>query len=90
MAVAGFDVVFQNCCIAVFKSEGIETFKTPELFLFVLVMMKKKKKRMITNTARTVFHFNLTYHLVPLNYGKVGIKVNSVPLSIIMLSPGKC
>uniref|UniRef100_A0A8C2E4P0 Uncharacterized protein n=1 Tax=Cyprinus carpio TaxID=7962 RepID=A0A8C2E4P0_CYPCA len=88
MAVAGFDVVFQNCCIAVFKSEGIETVSnefTDRFFHF-----KKLHGRLFQDHSVQAEEASLTYHLVPLNDRKVGIQENTVPLSIIMLSPGKC
>uniref|UniRef100_A0A8C1XEX7 Heat shock 105/110 protein 1 n=1 Tax=Cyprinus carpio TaxID=7962 RepID=A0A8C1XEX7_CYPCA len=103
MAVVGFDVGFQNCCIAVVKSGGIETASneftdrcTPAVVSFNAknrTIGNAAKNQMITNTASTVSHFkrlhgrlfqdhsvqaekaSLPYDLVPLNDGKVGVKV---------------
>ncbi|XP_016416456.1 heat shock protein 105 kDa-like [Sinocyclocheilus rhinocerous] len=103
MAIVGFDVGFQNRCIAVVKSGGIETVSneftdrcTPAVVSFNSKnrsIGNAAKNQMITNTASTVSHFkrlhgrlfqdhsvqaekaSLPYDLVPLNDGKVGIKV---------------
>lgn len=103
MAVVGFDVGYQNCCIAVVKSGGIETASneftdrcTPAVVSFNSknrTIGNAAKNQMITNTASTVSHFKrlhgrlfqdrsvqaekacLPYELVPLNDGKVGVKV---------------
>uniref|UniRef100_A0A8C1XFS4 Heat shock 105/110 protein 1 n=1 Tax=Cyprinus carpio TaxID=7962 RepID=A0A8C1XFS4_CYPCA len=105
MAVVGFDVGFQNCCIAVVKSGGIETASneftdrcTPAVVSFNAknrTIGNAAKNQMITNTASTVSHFkrlhgrlfqdhsvqaekaSLPYDLVPLNDGKVGVKIPS-------------
>ncbi|KAL1260968.1 hypothetical protein QQF64_008795 [Cirrhinus molitorella] len=103
MAVVGFDVGFQNCCIAVVKSGGIETVSneftdrcTPAVVSFNSknrTIGNAAKNQMITNDASTVSHFkrlhgrlfqdhsvqaqraSLPYEMVPLNDGKVGVKV---------------
>ncbi|XP_067306558.1 heat shock protein 105 kDa isoform X1 [Pseudorasbora parva] len=67
MAVVGFDVGFQNCCVAVVKSGGIETVSnefsdrcTPAVVSFSSknrTIGNAARNQMITNPASTVSHF---------------------------------
>uniref|UniRef100_A0A672Q9W4 Uncharacterized protein n=1 Tax=Sinocyclocheilus grahami TaxID=75366 RepID=A0A672Q9W4_SINGR len=94
VAVVGFDVGLLYCCIAVVKGGGIETVSNE----FTELLSFNAKNRTIGNAAKRQVGFpdhsvqaekaSLPYDLVPLNDGKVGVKVNTVPLSIMMLSPG--
>nr|XP_005157776.1 heat shock protein 105 kDa isoform X2 [Danio rerio] len=95
MAVVGFDVGFQNCCIAVVKSGGIETVSneftdrcTPSVISFGSknrAIGNAAKNQMITNPSSTVFHFkrlhSRLYHDKVVQAEKANLPYDLVPLN---------
>ncbi|XP_051719032.1 heat shock protein 105 kDa isoform X2 [Ctenopharyngodon idella] len=98
MAVVGFDVGFQNCCIAVVKSGGIETVSnefsdrcTPAVVSFSSknrTIGNAARNQMITNPASTVSHFKRLHGRLFQDHAVQSEKA-SLPYELVQLNDGK-